>query len=268
MYAFDYHRPQTLRQAVNLIGRTEDVKVLAGGQTLIPTLKARLANPANLIDLGAVPEMRAITQKGKSLVIGAMVRHAEVAESPVVKAAIPALADLAHLIGDPHVRNRGTIGGSVANNDPAADYPAACLAMNATIITTKRKIPIDQYFQGMFTTALEDGELITAVSFPIPSRAAYAKFRNPASRYALVGVFVAVKSGETRVAVTGASNGGVFRWTEAETALKPRFSLAPIERLAKPATTNMNSDIHASAEYRAHLVHVMTKRAVAKALGR
>ena len=268
MYNFDYHRPPTLRQAVNLLGRASDAKLMAGGQTLIPTLKARLANPANVIDLGGVQELRSITQKGKAIVIGAMARHADVAESSLVRATIPALADLAHLIGDPHVRNRGTIGGSLANNDPAADYPAACLALNATVITNRRKISIDQYFQGMFTTALEEGEMISAVSFPIPSRAAYAKFRNPASRYALVGVFVALRSGETRVAVTGASNGGVYRWSEAEAALRPRFSLAPIERLARPAPLNMNSDIHASADYRAHLVHVMTKRAVMKALGK
>ena len=268
MYAFDYHRPQTLRQAVNLLGRAEDAKILAGGQTLIPTLKARLARPLNLIDLSAIPEMRAITQTSRALVIGALARHADVTESVVVRQAIPALADLAHLIGDPHVRNRGTIGGSIANNDPAADYPAALLALDATIVTTRRKIAADAFFQGMFTTALEDGELVTALSFPIPSRAAYVKFRNPASRYALVGVFVAVRRGETRVAVTGASNGGVYRWSEAEAALKPRFSLAAIERLAKPSTLNMNADIHASAAYRAHLVHVMTKRAVTKALGR
>ncbi len=268
MYAFDYHRPTTLRQAIGLLGKAEDAKLLAGGQTLIPTLKARLASPANVIDLGAVTELKSITQKGKAIVIGAMVRHAEVADSDLVKATIPALAALANGIGDPHVRNRGTIGGSVANNDPAADYPAACLALNATIITNKRKIPVDAYFQGIFTTALEEGEVISAISFPIATKAAYVKFPNPASRYALVGVFVASRGKDTRVAVTGAGNAGVFRWSEAEAALKPRFSLAPVERLALPATKGMNADIHASAEYRAHLVHVMTKRAVAKAMGK
>ncbi len=268
MYAFDYHRPASLRQAANLLGKADDPKVMAGGQTLIPTLKARLASPANLIDLASVAEMKGITQKGKTLVIGAMTKHAEVAASSVVKAAIPALAALANGIGDPHVRNKGTIGGSVANNDPAADYPAALMGLGATIITNKRKIPADAFFDGMFTTVLEEGELITKISFPVPSRAAYAKFPNPASRYAVVGVFVAARGKEIRVAVTGASNSGVYRWAEAEAALRPRFSIAPVERLAAPSSKNMNDDIHASGEYRAHLVQVMTKRAVAKALGK
>lgn len=268
MYAFDYVRPQTVRQAVSMLGKDPEARPLAGGHTLIPTLKARLASPSQIVDLNGLAELKEITFKGRSLVIGAMARHAEVAASDVVKSAFPALAQLAHLIGDPAVRHRGTIGGSVANNDPAADYPAACLAVNATIITSKRKIVADEFFQGLFTTALEDGEIITAISFPLPSKAAYVKFRNPASRYALVGVFVAVRSGETRVAVTGAGNSGVFRWTAAEEALKPRFSLAPVERLQPPPADGMNADIHASAAYRAHLVHVMTKRAVAQALGR
>jgi carbon-monoxide dehydrogenase medium subunit len=268
MYDFAYLRPGTIRQAANLLGKSDDAKLLAGGHTLIPTLKARLANPAQLIDLAGVAELRGVVKKGRTIVIGAMTRHAEVATSPIVKEALPALAALAAEIGDPHVRNRGTIGGSVANNDPAADYPAACLALNAIIVTNRRKIASDDFFQGMFTTALEDGEIITKFIFPAVAKAAYEKFRNPASRYALAGVFVAARGKNTRVAVTGAGNSGVFRWTEAEEALKTRFSIAPVERLAPPPASDMNADIHATAEYRAHLVKVMTRRAVAKALAK
>jgi carbon-monoxide dehydrogenase medium subunit len=268
MYAFDYHRPSTLRQAVALLGKADEPKLLAGGHTLIPTLKNRLASPANLIDLGGLEELRGISMQGKSVVIGAMTRHAEVAESELVREKIPALAALAGGIGDPHVRNRGTIGGSVANNDPAADYPSAVLGLGATVITNRRKIAADDFFTGMFGTALEDGEIITRVSFPVPGKAAYEKFANPASRYALVGVFVAQKGKDVRVAVTGAGSGGVFRWAAAEAALKPRFAIAPMERLAPPSPEGLNGDIHASAEYRAHLIQVMTKRAVAKALGK
>jgi aerobic carbon-monoxide dehydrogenase medium subunit len=268
MYAFDYHRPSTLRQAVSLLGKAEDPKLLAGGQTLIPTLKNRLASPANLIDLGGLSELTGIELKGKSVIIGAMTRHADVANSDIVKKSVPALAALAGGIGDPHVRHKGTIGGSIANNDPAADYPAACIGLGATIITNKRKIAADEFFTGMFGTALEEGEIVTRISFPATSRAAYAKFANPASRYALVGVFVSQKGKETRVAVTGAGSSGVFRWKEAEEALKPRFAVSPVERLAAPKASGLNSDIHASAEYRAHLIQVMTKRAVAKALGK
>jgi aerobic carbon-monoxide dehydrogenase medium subunit len=268
MYAFDYHRPSTLRQAVSMLGKAEDPKLLAGGQTLIPTLKNRLAQPANIIDLGGLGELAGIEQKGKAVIIGAMTRHADVASSDIVRKAVPALAALAGGIGDPHVRHRGTIGGSIANNDPAADYPAACLGLGATIITNKRKIAADDFFTGMFGTVLEDGEVITRISFPAITKAGYAKFANPASRYALVGVFASAKGKDVRVAVTGAGASGVFRWKEAEEALKPRFAVAPVERLAKPKASNLNSDIHASAEYRAHLIHVMTKRAVAKALGK
>jgi aerobic carbon-monoxide dehydrogenase medium subunit len=268
MYNFEYHRPSTLRQAISMLGKAEEPKLLAGGHTLIPTLKNRLASPNNLIDLGGLTELTGIEVKGKTLVIGAMTKHADVASSEVVKKAIPALAALAGGIGDPHVRNKGTIGGSIANNDPAADYPAACMALNATIVTNKRKIAADAFFTGMFGTALDDGEIITRVVFPMPGKAAYMKFPNPASRYALVGVFVASKGKEARVAVTGAGSDGVFRWKEAEEALKPRFAIAPVERLAAPKANGLNSDMHASAEYRAHLIHVMTKRAVAKALGK
>ena len=204
MYAFEYHRPTSVQQAADLAGQAEDTKFLAGGHTLLPTMKLRLAGPANLIDLGQIAELRGIERSGDTITIGAMMKHAEVAHSAEVREAIPALAEMAELIGDPHVRNRGTIGGSVANNDPSADYPAACLALNATIITNQRKIAADDFFQGIFTTALEEGEIITQVSFPIPSQAAYAKFRNPASRYALVGVFVAKHADGVRVAVTGA----------------------------------------------------------------
>jgi aerobic carbon-monoxide dehydrogenase medium subunit len=267
MYAFNYHRPATLRQAAGLLAKKDDAKLLAGGHTLLPTMKQRLASPADVIDLGGVAELKGITTKGRNIVIGAMTTHAEVAGSAVVQAAIPALAGLASHIGDPHVRHRGTIGGSVANNDPTADYPAACLAFGATIITNKRKIAADAFFTGLFETALEEGEIITKVSFPIPAKAAYAKFPNPASLYAMVGVCVAKKGAEVRVAITGAGASGVFRWTEAETALKTRFSPKSLEGLAAKAK-GLNSDIHADAEYRAHLIGVMTRRAVATATGK
>ena len=267
MYAFTYHRPDTVRQAAGLLARKEDAKVLAGGHTLLPTMRQRLASPGNLVDLAGVNEMKGIERKGRAIVIGAMTTHAEVAESADVQEAIPGLAALAGNIGDPHVRHRGTIGGSVANNDPAACYPAACLAMGATIITNKRKIAADDYFQGMFDTALEEGEVITRVSFPIPGKSAYAKFPNPASRYALVGVCVAKRGAEVRVAVTGAGASGVFRWTEAEEALKKRFSSKSLEGMAASAE-GINTDIHADAEYRAHLIGVMARRAVDAALGK
>jgi carbon-monoxide dehydrogenase medium subunit len=264
MYNFSYHRASGLRQAQNMLGKLEDPKLLAGGMTLLPTMKMRLASPANIIDLDRVEGLSGIELKGRSLVIGAMTRHADVASSPVVQQAIPALAELAGMIGDPAVRHRGTIGGSVANNDPNADYPAACLALAATIVTTKRKIVADDFFKGLFETALEPDEIITRVSFPLPKKAAYQKFRNPASRYALVGVFVAKRPSEVRVAVTGAGASGVFRVTAFEEALKKRFSPKSLEGLSVPAD-GMSSDIHGSAEYRAHLVGVLARRAVAAA---
>jgi carbon-monoxide dehydrogenase medium subunit len=267
MYAFEYHRPTSVRQAANLAAKAEDMKFLAGGHTLLPTMKQRLAAPANLIDLSQVPELRGIERSPRSVTLGAMTRHAEVAQSPDVKEAIPALAEMAELIGDPHVRNRGTIGGSIANNDPAADYPAACLALGATIVTNKRKIAADDFFTGLFETALDEGEIITKVSFPVPQKAAYAKFRNPASRYALVGVFVAKRAADVRVAVTGAGSSGVFRWTEAEEALKTRFGAKSLEGL-KASPDDLNGDIHADAVYRAHLIGVMTRRAVQAATAR
>ena len=264
MYNFTYHRASGLRQAQNLLGKLEDPKLLAGGMTLLPTMKMRLASPANLIDLDRVEGLDGIEVKGRSLVIGALARHADVANSATVGEAIPALAELAGMIGDPAVRHRGTLGGSVANNDPNADYPAACLALAATIVTTKRKIPADEFFKGLFETALEPDEIVTKVSFPIPKKAAYQKFRNPASRYALVGVFVAKRPSEIRVAVTGAGGSGVFRVTAFEEALKKRFSPKVLEGLSVPAD-GMSSDIHGSAEYRAHLIGVLARRAVAAA---
>ncbi len=267
MYAFAYHKPATVRQAAGMLARKEDAKLLAGGHTLLPTMKQRLASPANLVDLGAVAEMKGIERKGRAVVIGAMTTHAEVAASAVVQEAIPGLAALAEGIGDPHVRHRGTIGGSVANNDPAADYPAACLAMGATIHTNKRRIAAGDFFQGLFETALEDGEIITKIAFPIPGKAAYAKFRNPASRYALVGVCVVKRGSEVRVAVTGAGSNGVFRWADAEAALKKRFSSKSLESVAASAK-GLNGDIHADAEYRAHLIGVMARRAVDAAVGK
>ena len=268
MYAFNYQRPKTVRQAAGLLAKAAgDGKLLAGGQTLLPTMKQRLASPAMLIDLGQVEGLSGVELKGRNLHIGAMTKHADLATSHVVKTAIPALAALAEGIGDPAVRNRGTIGGSIANNDPAADYPAACIGLGATIVTNKRKIPADEFFTGMFETALEDGEIITKVIFPVPQKAAYEKFPNPASRYAMVGVFVGKKGSDTRVAVTGAGSNGVFRVPEFEAALKARFNAKSLDGLSVPAS-GLNGDIHASPEYRAHLIGVMAKRAVNKALGK
>jgi aerobic carbon-monoxide dehydrogenase medium subunit len=263
MYAFEYHRPETLSAAVGDLANP-DAKVLAGGMTLLPTMKQRLASPAALIDLRNVRELAGIAREGDNLVIGAMAKHADVAQSSVVQAAIPALASLAGVIGDPAVRNKGTIGGSLANNDPAADYPAAALALGATIVTNKRRIAAQDFFTGLFETALEAGELITQVSFPIPQRAAYEKFRNPASRYALVGVFVAKTAAGVRVAVTGSGSNGVFRAKEFEAALEKNFSPAGLDGVSMSAD-GLNSDMHADADYRAHLIGVMAKRAMAAA---
>ncbi|HMB12050.1 xanthine dehydrogenase family protein subunit M [Saliniramus sp.] len=267
MHAFEYHRPSNVRQAAALLQKNEDAKIVAGGHTLLPTMKQRLAAPSALVDLGAMGELRGIEKKGRAVVIGAMSTHAEVATSDVVAEAIPGLAKLAEGIGDPAVRHRGTIGGSIANNDPAADYPAACIGLGATIITNKRKIPAEEFFTGMFDTALDEGEIITKVSFPVPAKAAYAKFRNPASRYALAGVFVSKRGSDIRVAVTGAGSDGVFRWSEAEEALAKRFAPKSLDGMSASAS-DMNTDIHADAEYRAHLVGVMARRAVAAATGR
>jgi carbon-monoxide dehydrogenase medium subunit len=267
MYAFTFHRPQTVRQAAGMLAKNEDAKLLAGGQTLLPTMKLRLAGPPQIVDMTLIEGLSGIELSGRSVTIGAMTRHYEVNASPVVQQEVPVLAKLAGMIGDPAVRHRGTIGGSVANNDPNADYPAACLGLGATIITNKRRIKADDFFTGMFSTALEPAEIITKVSFPIPKKAAYQKFRNQASRFALVGVFVAKRGSEIRVAVTGAGSNGVFRVTSFEEALKKRFSPKSLEGLTIPAD-GMNSDIHGSAEYRAHLVGVLARRAVAEAIGK
>ena len=265
MYAFKYHRPTTVRQAAGLLAREEEAKLLAGGHTLIPTMKLRLASPGNIVDLNAIEgELSGIELKGRSIVIGAMTRHVEVANSAVVKENLPALAYLAGLVGDPAVRHRGTIGGSLANNDPNADYPAAALGLGATIHTTKGKHEADAFFKGLFETALEPDEIITKVSFPLAKKAGYEKFRNQASRFALVGVFASKRGSEIRVAVTGAGANGVFRVPAFEEALKKRFAPKSLEGVTIPAT-GMNTDIHGSAEYRAHLVGVMARRAVQRA---
>jgi aerobic carbon-monoxide dehydrogenase medium subunit len=263
MYAFTYHQPANLSGAVAQLA-AEDSKALAGGQTLLPTMKQRLASPASLVDLGKISELSGISREGDHIVIGAMTRHADVATSAAVHQAIPALASLAGWIGDPAVRSRGTIGGSLANNDPAADYPAAALALGATIVTNKREVAAEDFFKGLFETALEPGEIIAKVRFPIPQKAAYEKFRNPASRFALVGVFVAKTAGGVRVAVTGAGSSGVFRAEEFEAALNANFSPAALEGVSVSAS-GLNSDLHADADYRAHLIGVMAKRAVAAA---
>jgi carbon-monoxide dehydrogenase medium subunit len=260
MYDFAYHRPKSLAEALASLKGKPEARPMSGGMTLIPTLKQRLAKPTDVVDLGGIKELAGIKVEGNNVTIGAMTRHAEVATSAEVKSNIPALAGLASHIGDPQVRNRGTMGGSVANNDPAADYPAAVLALNATVGTNSRKIPADSFFKGLFETALEDGELITSISFPKVEKAAYMKFPNPASRYAMVGVFVAKAKDGVRVAVTGAGP-CVFRVKAMEDALAKNFSSAAIKDIKIPAS-GLNSDIHASAEYRAHLVGVMARRAV------
>ncbi|MGN6285218.1 MAG: FAD binding domain-containing protein [Afipia sp.] len=261
MYEFKYHRPGTVRQAANLMAKNEDAKLIAGGHTLVPVMKQRLASPPHLVDLSHIEGLDGIEMKGRNLVIGATARHAEVANSAIVGEAIPALANLAGLIGDPAVRHRGTIGGSLANNDPTADYPAACLALGATIVTNKRRLKAEEFFQGLFTTALEPDEIITRIMFPLAKKAAYQKFRNQASRYALVGVFVAKRPSEVRVAVTGAGGDGVFRVPQFEEALKKRFAAKALDGLSV-SPDGLNSDIHGSAEYRAHLIHVLARRAV------
>ena len=265
MYQFTYHRPASLADAEKLFTGADDPKFLGGGQTLIPTLKQRLASPSDVIDLAAIRELSGIVAAGGAVTIGAATRHADVAASAEVRKAIPALADLAGWSGDPLVRHRGTIGGSIANADPSADYPAAVVALNATIHTTKRAIAADAFFTGMFETALQPGEIVTKIVFPVAEKAGYEKFRNPASRYAIVGVFVARTASGVRVAVTGAAP-SVFRQTEMETALAKSFTPEAIAGI-KVSADGLNADLHATAEYRAHLVTVMARRAVARALG-
>lgn len=263
MYAFTLERPTTIADAVKLAAA--GAKVLAGGQTLLASMKLRLSDPGQLVDLANIKELAGIKRDGNRFIIGAMTRHADVAANVELKAALPALADLAAHIGDRQVRAMGTLGGSIANNDPAADYPAAVLGLNATVRTTQREIAADDFFLGMFATALQDGELITAVSFPVAKRAVYLKFKQPASRFALIGVLVAETDGGLRVAVTGAGN-GVFRHTALEQALSKDFTPAAAAAV-KIDTADITGDIHATAEYRANLISVQTQRAVASLLG-
>ena len=265
MYSTTYHRASSVDEATALFAKGKDAKFLGGGHTLLPVMKQRLASPSDVIDIARIADLVGIEVGGDTVTIKAATPHYDVATSDAVGKAIPALAHLASLIGDPAVRYRGTIGGSLANNDPAADYPAAVLALGATIKTSKRSISADDYFQGLFTTALGEGELITAVSFPIPAKAGYAKFPHPASRFALTGVFVArSNSGDVRVAVTGASQTGVMRVAALEAALKANWSAAALDGVTISADGLM-SDIHGSSDYRANLIKVMAGRAVAAA---
>jgi carbon-monoxide dehydrogenase medium subunit len=265
MYQTTYHRPSSIDEAAALFAKGTEAKYLAGGHTLIPVMKQRLAAPSDVIDLARIKELVGIEASGDTLTIKAATPHYDVAQSAAAQKAIPALAHLASLIGDPAVRHRGTIGGSIANNDPAADYPGALLALGATVKTNKRSIAADDFFTGLFTTALEDGEIITAVSFPVPAKAGYAKFPHPASRFALTGVFVAkTKAGDVRVAATGASQSGVMRVPAIETALTASWSAGALDNVTISAT-GLLSDIHGSADYRANLIKVMGQRAVTAA---
>ena len=264
MHAFTYHRPNSTKDALSLGSQKGEGKYLAGGQSLVQAMKLRLSSPTDLIDLGTVKELTGIKAAGSGVEIGAMTRHAEVAASGDVKKAIPSLAALAEMIGDRQVRHMGTIGGSLANSDPAADYPAALLALNGTVTTNKRKIEADKFFTGLFMTALEPGELITSVSFQAPKRGAYMKFRNPASRFAIVGVYVADFGGSVRVGVTGAG-ANAFRQPEMEKALSSKFAPESVANI-KVKPDGLNNDLHASPEYRAHLITIMCKRAVEQAL--
>jgi carbon-monoxide dehydrogenase medium subunit len=263
MYDFAYQKPDNLADVVKLLGSDPEAKALAGGQTFIPVLKQRLNKPTVVVDLARLG-LTGLTVGADTVTIGAMTTHATVATSTELRAKIPGLHDLASWIGDEAVRHRGTMGGSLANNDPAACYPAAVLAMDGTIKTDRREIKADDFFQGMFTTALEQGEIITSVTVKVPQKSAYEKFRNPASRYAIVGVFVARFADGVRLAITGAGQGGVFRHTEFEKALSANFSPDAIAGI-KTSPDDLNGDIHASSEYRAHLINVVARRAVAKA---
>ncbi|WP_027052177.1 FAD binding domain-containing protein [Mesorhizobium erdmanii] len=263
MYSVNYHRAASVADAAKLV-KNGDAKLLSGGMTLIPAMKTRLAAPSDLVDLSRIKDLQGVKVSGKTVTIGAATTHYDVANDQKLQKACPALAHLASLIGDPAVRHKGTIGGSIANNDPAADYPAALLALGATIVTNKREITADKFFKGLFETALKDGEIVTAVSFTAPAKAAYEKFRNPASRYAIVGVFVVKGKDGVSVAVTGAGDDGVFRSKEIEAALAKTFDAASLNGVKVPAK-NLMSDIHASSDYRASLIAVMAKRAVAAA---
>ena len=263
MYDFEYYKPKDVAEAAALARRDEH-KLLAGGMSLIPVLKMRLARYSAIVDLGAVDALKGIRREGDAIVVGAMTPHAEVAESDEVARAVPALRTLASGIGDPLVRNRGTLGGSIANADPAADYPAGLVGLGATVVTDRRSIAADDFFTGLFQTALEPGEIIREVRFPVPDAAAYSKLRQRASRFALVGVFVARTPEGVRVAITGAGP-SVFRFREAEAALMKRFDPAALDGLALSAD-GLNSDMHAGAEYRAHAATVLTRRTVAEAM--
>ena len=255
-----YHRPASVAEAANLAAADPEAKLLAGGQSILPSMKLGLLSPSAFIDLGAIAELRGIRVTAQSVVIAAMTTHAEVAASTQIRAKLPALAGLASGIGDAQVRNRGTIGGSLANSDPAADYPAAVLGLDASVHTNKRRLSADEFFKGLFETALEPGELITAVEFPIPARAAYVKLAQPASRFALVGVFVAQSPAGVRVAVTGAGP-CAFRVHSLEDALKRKFAPEACDRV-RISADGLNNDLHGSAEYRAHLIPVLTRRAL------
>jgi carbon-monoxide dehydrogenase medium subunit len=264
MYEFSYHKPASVADAVKLLSADPEARPVSGGMTLLPALKLRLSKPTSLVDLSGIAELRGVKREGNTIVIGALTKHYEVATSAEIKAAIPALAWMASTIGDTQVRNRGTMGGSIANNDPSADYPAALLALGATIQTDRRKISADDFFQGMFATALDAGEIVTAIHIPVPDKAGYAKMKNPASRYSMAGVFVAKGPVGVRVAVNGAGANGTFRATAMEAALAANWSADAVAGIKLDAGM-MNGDIHASAEYRAHLVTVMAKRAVVNA---
>lgn len=264
MYETNYHRASSVADAVKLLKKSEDPKLLAGGMTLIPTMKQRLASPSDLVDITKIKELSGVTVSGKTVKIGATTTHYDVATNEKLAKVCLALCHLAAHIGDPHVRYRGTIGGSISNNDPAADYPSAMLALNATIHTDKRSIPADKFFKGLFETALKDGEIVTGIEFTVPAKAGYAKFPNPASRYAMTGVFVAKDKDGVRVAVTGAGEGGVFRHKGLEAALGKSFSADAVADV-KVDAKGLMSDMHGTAEYRAALIKAMAKRAVAAA---
>jgi carbon-monoxide dehydrogenase medium subunit len=265
MYSTTYHRPASVDEAAALFAKGSEAKYLAGGHTLLPVMKQRLAAPSDVIDLAKIPALVGIDVTGDAVTIKAATTYYDIMSNAQVKKALPALAHLTSVIGDPAVRYRGTIGGSIANNDPAADLPAAVLALGASVKTNKRTIAADDFFKGLFSTALEDGEIITAISFPIPAKAAYEKFRHPASRFALTGVFVAkTKAGDVRAAATGASQNGVMRVAAIEQALKANWSASALDGVAISANGLM-ADIHGSAAYRANLIKVMAQRAVAAA---
>ena len=262
MYETRYYRPQSLTAAAQAFQESGDAAYLSGGHTLLPAMKSRLAAPANLIDLRSIPDLQGIDVSVDAVTIGAATVHSDVADSAAIQRAIPALSGLAGSIADIHVRHVGTIGGSVANNDPAADYPSAVLALKGVVETDRRTVPANEFFTGLYSTALDEGEIVTRIAFRIPQSSAYAKFRNPASRYAMAAAFVArYPDGEVHVAITGAGNEGVFRWREAENALRSDFSARALDGLAVDPS-GMMSDMHGAPDYRAHLVAVMTRRAV------